>query len=75
MLVLTRKAGESIIIDGDICIKISQVQGNRVKLCIDAPKSHRIVRSELAPEDAPMARPKFAPRVDSEMWAVPSNAK
>lgn len=75
MLVLTRKAGESIIIDGDIVIKVSQVQGNRVKLCIDAPKSHRIVRSELDADDAPKALPRFAARTESDLRAVPAHAK
>ncbi len=70
MLVLTRKAGESILIDGDICIKVSQVQGNRVKLCIEAPKSHRIVRAEIATDDVPVALPKFASRVDGRAGLV-----
>ena len=66
MLVLTRKAGESIVIDGDIVIKVSQVQGNRVKLCIEAPKSHRIVRAEIMADDVPVALPKFTPRGERE---------
>ena len=53
MLVLTRKIGESLVIDGEITIKVSQIQGNRVKLCIDAPKSHRVVRAEIQTEEAP----------------------
>ena len=66
MLVLTRKAGESVVIDGDIVIKVSQVQGNRVKLCIEAPKSHRIVRAEIASDAVPVALPKFASRGERE---------
>lgn len=47
MLVLTRKVGESIILDGRIVVKVSQLSGNRVKLCIDAPRECRIIRSEI----------------------------
>jgi carbon storage regulator len=47
MLVLSRKVGESIVIDGDIVISVSSVQGGRVKLCIDAPRDKRISRGEL----------------------------
>lgn len=47
MLVLSRKVGESIVIDGDIVISVSSVQGGRVKLCIDAPREKRVARGEL----------------------------
>ncbi|QDT57432.1 hypothetical protein Pan44_55010 [Caulifigura coniformis] len=50
MLVLSRKVGESIVIDGDIVISVSSVQGGRVKLCIDAPRDKRISRGELEGE-------------------------
>ena len=38
MLVLTRKIGETIILDGGIKITVSDIQGNHVKIGIDAPK-------------------------------------
>ncbi len=47
MLVLTRKMNESIVIDGDISIKVVSVRGNQVRLGITAPLSHSIYRSEL----------------------------
>lgn len=47
MLVLTRKSGESIVIGNGITVKVSQIAGNRVKLCIDAPREYRIQREEL----------------------------
>lgn len=50
MLVLTRKSGESIHIGDDVVIKVSEVSGNRVKICIDAPKVLRILRGEVAEE-------------------------
>ena len=53
MLVLTRKTGETIQIDDDIQITVSEVRGGRVKLSIDAPKCVRIVRKEVLDRDFP----------------------
>ena len=47
MLVLTRKVGQSIIIDGDIVVTIAAIRGNEVKVMIDAPPSINIAREEL----------------------------
>lgn len=46
MLVLNRKVGESITIDGQIKIKILADFGV-VRVGIDAPKHMRIIRDEL----------------------------
>ena len=48
MLVLTRKTGEEIIIDGRIRITISAVAGDRVKVGISAPRDVRVDRAEVA---------------------------
>lgn len=50
MLVLSRKKGESIQIAENISITVSDVRGGRVRLSIDAPRSVRIVRGEIASE-------------------------
>lgn len=47
MLVINRKSNESIIIGDNIEIIISEIDGDRVKVCIDAPKEISIVRKEL----------------------------
>ena len=47
MLVLRRKVGESIILDGVISISVLAVEGERVKLGINAPPEVTIVREEL----------------------------
>lgn len=47
MLVLSRKVGESIEIEGGIRVKIVATQGGRVKVGIEAPDSVCIKRSEL----------------------------
>jgi carbon storage regulator len=48
MLVLTRKAGEKVVIGGGITVTVVEVQGNRVRLAFDAPEEVRILRAELA---------------------------
>ena len=47
MLVLSRKAGETIWIGEDIEIVISEVKGEQVKIAIKAPRSIDIIRGEL----------------------------
>ena len=47
MLVLSRKEGESIMIDDDIEIHVIKVQGLRVRIGIKAPLHNRIVRQEI----------------------------
>lgn len=47
MLVLTRKAGQSIRIGDSIVIKIFSVDGSQVKIGIEAPKGVAIFREEL----------------------------
>ena len=47
MLVLRRKVGESIILDGVISVSVLAVEGERVKIGITAPLEVTIVREEL----------------------------
>ncbi len=47
MLVLTRKAGEGIIIGDDITIKIVEIKGGGIRIGIDAPKERKIYRQEI----------------------------
>ena len=47
MLVLTRKIDESIVIDGNITVKVLGVKGNRVRLGIVAPAEIAVHRSEV----------------------------
>lgn len=47
MLVLTRKKGESLIIGDNTELYIMEVTGDSVKIGIEAPKSVKILRSEL----------------------------
>ena len=47
MLVLTRRTGEEIVIDGNIRVKVLLVHGDRVRLGIIAPESVRVDRQEV----------------------------
>ena len=47
MLVLSRKAGERLIIDANIVITVVQADDGRVRLGIEAPPHVRVVRQEL----------------------------
>jgi len=47
MLVLTRKTKESIIIEDDIEITVLSIEGDQVKLGINAPKNFDIYRKEI----------------------------
>lgn len=47
MLVLTRKRGEAIEIDGRIEVRVLSVQGNRVRIGVVAPESVTVRRGEL----------------------------
>ena len=47
MLVLRRKVGETIILDGVISVSVLAVEGERVKIGITAPINVTIVREEL----------------------------
>jgi carbon storage regulator len=66
MLVLSRKIGESILIDGGIRITIVGIQRNQVRLGFEAPDQIRILREELGlparegPEHARSEQPTAA---------------
>ncbi len=47
MLILSRKAGESLILDGGIEIKITEIYGDKVRIGISAPADVRVYRKEL----------------------------
>lgn len=50
MLVLTRKPDQSILIGGNIEVKIIDVQGDQVRIGINAPRDISILRKELMDE-------------------------
>jgi carbon storage regulator len=47
MLVLTRRIGEEIVIDGNIRVMVIAVKGDKVRLGISAPTSVTVDRKEV----------------------------
>ena len=47
MLIISRKKNEGIIIAENIILTIADVQGDKVRIGIDAPDSIKIMRKEL----------------------------
>ena len=50
MLVLTRRAGESIVIGDDVRVVVLDVRGETVRLGIEAPRSVQVHRAEVYAE-------------------------
>ncbi|QDU55805.1 carbon storage regulator [Aeoliella mucimassa] len=55
MLVLTRKADETIRIGDDIVITVLRTKGKAVRLGIEAPNDKRVLRGEIAFDGEDMA--------------------
>lgn len=51
MLVLSRKVGERIRIAGDIEVIVRAIQGDRIKIGIEAPRDVNVRRGELAKDE------------------------
>lgn len=47
MLILTRKAGETIVINDNIRVTVLQVNGGQVRIGIEAPPEIAVHRSEI----------------------------
>lgn len=67
MLVLARRTGESIIIGENIEITVAEVQGDKVKLGITAPKEIPVLRRELLEEAESANETAASPNVDIEI--------
>ncbi len=47
MLVLSRKAGQSIVIGKDVIVRVVRLSGKRAFLAVEAPQSVPVDRSEI----------------------------
>ena len=47
MLVLTRKAGQTLVIGENVRVTVLSVKGNTIRLGIEAPKEISVEREEL----------------------------
>lgn len=57
MLVLSRKVGERLVINGDIIVEVLETDRGKVRLGITAPREVPIMREELTEDE----RTKLAP--------------
>jgi carbon storage regulator len=64
VLILTRKANQAVVINGNTTVRVLSIDGDRVKLGIDAPPEVGVVRDELLREVAGQNR-QAARRGDS----------
>lgn len=47
MLIVTRRAGEKIMLGDDIVVEVMEVAGNTVRIGIQAPRSVPVYREEI----------------------------
>ena len=47
MLILARKAGESLVIDGNIRVTVDRIRGRVVRLKVEAPREILVDREEV----------------------------
>jgi carbon storage regulator len=63
MLVLSRKPGQKVAINGGITITVVRVDRGRIRLAVEAPSHVRVVRAEIVPQGpAPASDPAVGPR-------------
>ena len=74
MLILSRKSGESIVIDGRIHVKIVRVEGEVIKVGIDAPSDVPVHRYEVY-EEIQRSNQQALTRQSAELPRLPATAK
>ncbi len=47
MLMFTRRLGDKIVIGGCVEVRVAEIHKSTVRLAIDAPHSHSVVRGEV----------------------------
>ena len=47
MLILTRKVGETIVINDDIRVTVLGVKGNQIRVGVEAPSTVAVYREEI----------------------------
>ena len=60
MLVLARKAGEQIVIDGNIHLTVLAVKGTQVRIGISAPPAVTVDRQEVHNRRTELTRPSLS---------------
>jgi carbon storage regulator len=70
MLVLTRKPGETVVIDGGITLTVLEVRNDGIRLGIDAPRTVDIHRGEVLAAVSEANRDALAAPGDEEALAA-----
>ena len=65
MLVLSRRAGESVVLGEDITVTVLEVRGDVVRVGIDAPRSLKVHRAELLAQLEKSNREAASPSEDT----------
>jgi len=78
MLVLSRKAGERIVIGDNIIVTVTRIRGGRVNIGVEAPREKKVLRYEVTRRndatnlqtDHDAARPEDSPQVSPRQPGV-----
>lgn len=66
MLILSRKRGQSILINNDIEIIITGIEGDQVKIGIVAPREMKVMRKEIVDDVRVTNRQSVSAEADIE---------
>jgi carbon storage regulator len=69
MLVLTRRVGDGLMIGGGIEVTVLEIQGDKIKIGINAPKDVSILRKELVHEARDVNREAAMSEISLNMLA------
>jgi carbon storage regulator len=70
MLILSRKESERIYLGDDVVLTIVRIQGDKVRIGVEAPSDVRILRRELEVTDLESSRLPKGVRVDQNRRAA-----
>ncbi len=72
MLVLTRKPRQQIMIGDNIVVNVVEVQGDNVRIAIEAPREIKIYRGEIYRAIQEENKKAASPRSDIDLTKLPS---
>lgn len=71
MPILTRKMEQGIVIDGQAVIRLLAIEGERVKIGVEAPRAIAVLREELLRDVADQNHEAAAPREHADYARAP----
>jgi carbon storage regulator len=70
MLILTRKSGEDIFVDGEIRIVIKEIRGRQVRVGVEAPPEVSVYRGEIFREIREENEQAIVRHAGDAQWAL-----